>query len=167
MDCTDDSCKPLNKMSVQELKKLLQSHNVDFSLCVEKNELLALAQQRTVSDGVVKVAIYSDTMCPWCFVGKRNFERAAQSFPQVRFEVEWHPFLLNTSIPKEGIALSDYFRKNHGRAINVNDIFQHLKAAGQRCGIDFKPTEKVFPTIDSHRLIEYSKQKKKHEEVGV
>eukprot|EP01126_Amoeba_proteus_P037901 TRINITY_DN3928_c0_g1_i6.p1 TRINITY_DN3928_c0_g1~~TRINITY_DN3928_c0_g1_i6.p1 ORF type:complete len:234 (-),score=37.75 TRINITY_DN3928_c0_g1_i6:38-739(-) len=129
-----------------------------------KNDLTP-DQQHTVNHGVVKVVIYSDTMCPWCFVGKRNFEKAAQSFPQVRFEVEWHPFLLNTSIPKEGLTLSDYFRKNYGRVINVNDIFQHLKAAGQRCGIDFKQTEKVFPTIDSHRLIDYSKQKQKHEEV--
>ncbi|KAK7810052.1 uncharacterized protein CFP56_014350, partial [Quercus suber] len=60
---------------------------------------------------LIKIDISSDTVCPWCFVGKKNLDKAiAASKDHYDFEIRWHPFQLNPSAPKEGINKKEYYR---------------------------------------------------------
>ena len=50
----------------------------------------------------IPIDVVSDTVCPWCYIGKRRLEKAMERFPSKTFEVRWHPFLLNPAAPEEG-----------------------------------------------------------------
>ena len=50
----------------------------------------------------IPIDVVSDTVCPWCYIGKRRLERAMARFPSKTFEVRWHPFLLNPGASEEG-----------------------------------------------------------------
>eukprot|EP00798_Chlamydomonas_sp_ICE-L_P010194 gene10194-8106_t len=50
----------------------------------------------------IAIDVVSDTVCPWCFVGKRRLEAAMAKFPDVEFQVRWFPFQLNAAAPVEG-----------------------------------------------------------------
>ncbi|BAF12527.2 Os03g0598900 [Oryza sativa Japonica Group] len=64
---------------------------------------------------LIQIDVSSDTVCPWCFVGKKNLEKAMeQNKDKFDFEVRWHPFFLNPNAPKEGIKKSDYYRMKFG-----------------------------------------------------
>ncbi|XP_050240806.1 uncharacterized protein LOC126689616 [Quercus robur] len=64
---------------------------------------------------LIKIDISSDIMCPWCFVGKQNLDKAiAASKDHYDFEIRWHPFQLNPSAPKEGINRKEYYRNKFG-----------------------------------------------------
>jgi len=51
----------------------------------------------------VKLDILSDPVCPWCYIGKANLDRALERHPDHPFHVEWHPFQLNPDMPAEGM----------------------------------------------------------------
>ena len=50
----------------------------------------------------MNVDIISDTICPWCFVGKRRFERALAERPDIQIDVRWRTFQLNPDMPADG-----------------------------------------------------------------
>ena len=117
----------------------------------------------------IKVEIISDTMCPWCWVGKRNLEAALQNAPHVTAQVDWLPFFLDKSLPEEGKPVADYYQGNYGDPQAGERMKPALVRAGQLVGIDF---EKHYvhmthyrPTIRSHRLIEYAKRRDKQNEM--
>lgn len=56
------------------------------------------------------VDIISDVICPWCFVGKRQLEKAIATHGE-SVRVRWLPFQLNPTMPKEGISRSDRTKK--------------------------------------------------------
>lgn len=72
---------------------------------LNKNTVLAkvLAQRVAMAGSKpIPIDVVSDTVCPWCYIGKRRLEKAIQKFPDKTFEVRWHPFLLNPAASEEG-----------------------------------------------------------------
>ncbi|XP_021597762.1 uncharacterized protein LOC110603990 isoform X6 [Manihot esculenta] len=64
---------------------------------------------------LIRIDVSSDTACPWCFVGKRNLDKAINaSKDRFDFEIKWHPFFLNPSAPKEGVNKLQYYREKFG-----------------------------------------------------
>ncbi|KAM0929356.1 hypothetical protein ACQ4PT_001464 [Festuca glaucescens] len=64
---------------------------------------------------LIKIDVSSDTVCPWCFVGKKNLDKAMeQTMDKFDFEVCWHPFFLNPDAPKEGVKKSDFYKTKFG-----------------------------------------------------
>ena len=51
----------------------------------------------------IKIDIVSDVACPWCYVGKKRLEKAIKKWDGIPVEIEWHPFQLDSNIPKEGL----------------------------------------------------------------
>jgi len=159
-------------MSVRQLKQLLSKNSVDHSNCVEKTDLVQLAQQNKLSftDPVICVDIVSDTMCPWCFVGKRNMEQAVSQFkqknPSTSFKITWLPFFLNPNIPTEGVTLQKYLSNVYGDTRRLEGMNKRLEAVGKQVGINFLLNEnrKIYPTIHSHRLVEWTKSFDKQNE---
>ena len=103
------------------------------------------------------VAIVSDTICPWCYIGKRRFERAQAGRP-TELAVEWRPFQLNPDLPAEGVDRMRYLVAKFGSEERVSEIFATIEQAGESEGIQFvfDRIARTPNTVDSHRLIEYA-----------
>lgn len=54
----------------------------------------------------ITVQTFSDTLCPWCYIGKKNLDRAMETYkaehPDVQFELTWNPFYLNSKAKVSG-----------------------------------------------------------------
>eukprot|EP00271_Cylindrocystis_brebissonii_P015057 TRINITY_DN3699_c0_g1_i1.p1 TRINITY_DN3699_c0_g1~~TRINITY_DN3699_c0_g1_i1.p1 ORF type:complete len:219 (-),score=63.20 TRINITY_DN3699_c0_g1_i1:371-1027(-) len=102
---------------------------------------------------LLHVDITSDTVCPWCFVGKRNIDEAIAAVRD-KFEVqtEWHPYLLNPDAPVEGRDKKQYYHEKFGVARTLNMTENMAKMFKER-GLDFKMGGKTGSTLDSHRLL--------------
>jgi len=106
----------------------------------------------------MQIDVISDTVCPWCYIGKRRLERAMKMRPQIQFDVRWRPFQLDPATPPEGVERRAYIERKFGSTDKVKPIHNALLQAGQAEGIDFA-FEKILRTpntINSHRLIRWS-----------
>ncbi len=83
------------------------------------------------------VDIYSDTICPWCFIGKRRLERALAQRPQPEASFRWRPFQLNPDMPLEGMERQSYLSLKFGGAENAGRVYDHIAGAGEEEGIAF------------------------------
>ncbi|GAC1507573.1 MAG: DsbA family oxidoreductase [Steroidobacteraceae bacterium] len=103
----------------------------------------------------MRIDIYSDTVCPWCYLGKRRFELAAAARPQYEPRVTWRPFELNPDIPPEGVDRASYLAARIGTADRVAAVQAGLKRQGEASGIEFRfdLIERVPNTRRSHLLI--------------
>ena len=104
------------------------------------------------------IDIFSDTICPWCFIGKRRLERALAERPQPDLTIHWRAFQLNPDMPAGGMDRSQYLEQKFGGASNAEAIYDQVRAAGETEGIDFafERMKRTPNTIDSHRLIRHA-----------
>ena len=109
-----------------------------------------------------QIDVISDVVCPWCFIGKRNLERALETWqakhPDETPTVRWHPFQLNPQLPESGVPRKKYLEDKFGGAERAKEIYARVSAAGKRAGIDFAfDSIQVQPnTIGAHRLMHYA-----------
>ncbi len=122
----------------------------------------------------MKIDIVSDTICPWCYVGKRKLEQALiqfkEQYPKEPLDVKWRPFQLDPSIPAKGVDRKAYLTRKFGTDGNSKQIYQAILEAGKGEGIEFAFDEiEVTPnTINSHRLIRWAASAGvQHEVVGL
>jgi predicted DsbA family dithiol-disulfide isomerase len=104
----------------------------------------------------IKVDIVSDVVCPWCYVGKKRIDEAIESLKdEFDFELVYHPFQLDPTIPEQGIDQAAYFIKKFGSEERVDTVFTQVEAAGESVGIDFKFREipKAINTLGLHAII--------------
>jgi len=106
----------------------------------------------------MQIDVISDTVCPWCFIGKRRLARALEMRPEVEFEILWRPYLLDSNVPREGLDRAAYMKAKFGEGPRVSAISDTLKAEGLREGISFafEKIERRPNTLDSHRLIRWA-----------
>ncbi len=115
----------------------------------------------------MKIDIISDTVCPWCLIGKRKVEKAMQERPDLTFEVNWHPFQLHPDMPKEGADRKEFTAKKFGSVERARELYQHVENAGKTVGLDFqfKKIARSPNTLDSHRLILWANSSGKQDEI--
>ncbi len=117
----------------------------------------------------MKVDIWSDTRCPFCFIGKKNFEKALQDFPHKNdISVEWHSFQLDPDL-KTDLTKNHYEYLSEVKGFPMPQIMQmheHLIQTGKNAGIDFNFDEvKVSNSFKSQMLVQLAKQRGKTEEM--
>lgn len=103
-----------------------------------------------------KVDIVSDVVCPWCYIGKKRFEKAMDSLSaEYGFEVNWHPFQLNPDMPREGRNQKEYFSEKFGSWERFMGMLQHVKDAAKGEGLQFaiEKHENSPNTLDAHRIV--------------
>ena len=105
----------------------------------------------------MNIDIISDTICPWCFIGKRRLERALTMAPQPELQVTWHPFQLNPDMPPEGMERREYLRRKFGDERGAGS-YEAIVEAGAGEGIDFNfdGIRRTPNTLQSHRLVRYA-----------
>ncbi|WP_066721557.1 DsbA family oxidoreductase [Sphingomonas pituitosa] len=103
------------------------------------------------------LSIVSDTICPWCFVGKRRLEAVLPTLQQEGFalSVEWLPYQLNPDMPDKGMDRATYRAAKFGSITRSRDLDAQMTAVGSEVGIDFhyERIARTPNTLASHVLI--------------
>ena len=104
------------------------------------------------------IDIFSDTICPWCFIGKRRLERALAERPQADLTVRWRAFQLNPEMPEEGMERQRYLELKFGGAAGAESVYARVRDAGDSEGIAFAfdRIARTPNTVASHRLIRFA-----------
>jgi len=107
----------------------------------------------------MEIDIFSDTICPWCFIGKRRLERALAERPQPGLTINWRAFQLNPEMPAEGMDRQRYLEVKFGGAVSATAVYDQVRAAGQSEDIAFafEAMTRTPNTIASHRLIRHAR----------
>jgi predicted DsbA family dithiol-disulfide isomerase len=107
----------------------------------------------------MQIDVISDTVCPWCFIGKRRLARAMAMRPAITFDVKWRPYRLDPTIPAGGTDRKAYMRAKFGTdPMKIVEMHKLIAAEGAKDGIefDFAAIERRPDSLDSHRLIRWA-----------
>ncbi len=107
----------------------------------------------------MQIDVISDTVCPWCFIGKRRLARAMALRPNIAFDVKWRPYRLDPTVPKGGMDRQAYMRAKFGdNPMKIVEMHKLIAAEGAKEGIefDFAAISRRPDTLDSHRLIRWA-----------
>ena len=114
------------------------------------------------------IDIYSDIVCPWCYVGKRRLERAlAQLNGGAHARITWRPFQLNPTMPSDGMDRATYLKAKFGSLEAFGRMEEQLLIAGteERIPFAFAKIQRTPNTFAAHRLVWYAAQQGKQDEV--
>ena len=105
----------------------------------------------------MQIDIYSDIVCPWCYVGKRRLERALTSVGG-DVHVTWRPFQLNPTMPLEGMDRTTYLKSKFGSLEVFGRMKEQLLAAGaeEEIPFAFEKIQRTPNTFAAHRLVWYA-----------
>ena len=114
----------------------------------------------------MRIDIYSDIVCPWCYVGKRRLERALTSVGS-DIHVIWRPFQLNPTMPSDGMDRTTYLKAKFGSLEAFGRIEEQLLAAGtdEQIPFAFEKIQLTPNTFAAHRLVWHAAQQGKQDEV--
>jgi predicted DsbA family dithiol-disulfide isomerase len=103
------------------------------------------------------VDIVSDVICPWCYIGKRQLERALPLLAARGLDVEvaWHPFQLNPDMPEGGVDRGEYRIAKFGSAERARQLDERITQAGATVGLSIRTDlmRRTPNTVDAHRLV--------------
>ena len=114
----------------------------------------------------MQIDIYSDIVCPWCYVGKRRLERALTSVGS-DVHVTWRPFQLNPTMPLDGMDRTTYLKAKFGSLEAFGQMKEQLLAAGadEQIPFAFEKIQRTPNTFAAHRLVWYAARRGKQDEV--
>jgi len=108
---------------------------------------------------MIRLDIFSDPVCPWCFIGKHNLFTALSGVDEELFSIEWHPFQLNPNMPEGGMDRREYLETKFGGKEGAIQAFlpivEHAKATGLT--INFEAITKTPNTLKAQCLINWAK----------
>jgi predicted DsbA family dithiol-disulfide isomerase len=109
----------------------------------------------------MRLDIFSDTICPWCFIGKRRLERALAMRPQPGLAIRWRAFMLNPAMPPDGMDREAYLEAKFGSLARSRRIYDavHTAGAGEGIAFAFERIKRTPSTLDSHRLLRLARSK--------
>ena len=116
----------------------------------------------------MKIDIISDTVCPWCFIGKRRLERALAMRPNITAEITWHPFQLNPEMPPDGIERQIYLKAKFGSSERAKDIYRTVDQASvcEKLDLQLDDIKRMPNSLQSHRLLHYARRHDKQDVVA-
>src|SRR5690606_38170449 len=118
----------------------------------------AIDRAMTEEKTSISIDVVSDVVCPWCYVGQRNLERALLSVSGIDVSVRWRPFQVDPTIPPQGMRREEYMLSKFGSSERISAAHNRLREIGAEAGIVFDfAAIKVSPnTLDAHRLIRWA-----------
>ena len=112
---------------------------------------------------VGRIDVISDVICPWCYIGKRQLERALDLLEKqhLRFTVAWHPFQLNPDMPREGVDRAQYRLAKFGSLERSQQLDERITETAATVGLEFhlERLTRTPNTLNAHRLIRLASQK--------
>jgi predicted DsbA family dithiol-disulfide isomerase len=110
----------------------------------------------------MRVEIWSDIVCPWCYIGKRHFEQGLAGFgPRDQIEVVYHAFELDPSIPPgAGTPIMELLAAKYGMSRDQAAQAEAAVAArAEAAGLPFNPDRVMGNTFDAHRLVRLGRER--------
>jgi predicted DsbA family dithiol-disulfide isomerase len=109
----------------------------------------------------MRIDIFSDVICPWCFIGKRRLERALALRPDLAATLSWRAFELNPDLPNDGIPRELYLTAKFGSYHAADRLYAAVSDAGRSDGIEFafERIRRTPNTLRAHRLIHLAGEK--------
>ena len=115
----------------------------------------------------MKIKVYADTICGWCFIGQTNLEKALENYKDKKIKVEHIPFQLNPDMPENGISRSDYLNIKFGGKELAAPMYASMTQKAKEVGLNLN-LEKIIKTpntVLSHLLILLAKDSGKENEI--
>ena len=112
------------------------------------------------------IEIFSDVICPWCFIGTRRLERALAQRPDLDARISWRAFQLNPWMPPEGMTRAAYLEAKFGSR-DARRIYDDIRRVGETEGISFRfdLIPRTPNTLNAHRLIRLAGQHGRQDQV--
>ena len=103
----------------------------------------------------MKINIFADTICGWCFIGHTNLNNAVKKFPEIKFEISHTPFQLNPEMPAGGISRDKYLQIKFGGKDYAAPMYENMRLKAKEAGIIFNldKIKRTPNTLLSHLLI--------------
>ena len=104
------------------------------------------------------IEIYSDVICPWCFIGKQRLDTVLATDVGEDVDLVWRPYQLYPNLPDEGIDRGDFLRAQYGDQADRTKTPSRIQADARQVGIEFNyaAIQKVPNTMAAHRLLYYA-----------
>ena len=101
----------------------------------------------------ITVDVWSDLVCPWCYIGKGRLERALAEEEPGSVEVRWHAFQLDPDIPAEGHDADTYYRARFGDLDRIREMRERVREAAAQDGLElrFELQKRAPNTLLAHR----------------
>jgi len=108
----------------------------------------------------MKINVFADTICGWCFIGHTNLNNALKKFSNIKFDIRHIPFQLNPDMPVEGISREKYLEIKFGGKDYATPMYENMRLKAKESGMNFNLDEikKTPNTVLSHLLIILSEQ---------
>lgn len=105
-----------------------------------------------------KLDIFSDPICPWCYIGKARLARVLEQRPNHPFIIEWHPFMLNPGMEPGGMDRRDYLQAKFGPPDDVIKAYMPVQNAADEMGLPMELSKitRTPSTLNAHRLIHWA-----------
>lgn len=106
----------------------------------------------------MKIDVFSDTVCPWCYIGKRRLERALAETGAPEADISWRPFQLNPTMPADGMDRAEYLAWKFGGAAPARRAYGAVREAAEAESLPIRldAIARTPNTLASHRLIHYA-----------
>ncbi|MFV3073128.1 DsbA family oxidoreductase [Niveispirillum fermenti] len=106
------------------------------------------------------IEIYSDLVCPWCFLGTVRLDRALAERPGVRVDIRWMPFQLNPDLPPSGMSRDLYFTAKFGGVERARQMSAVVEQAAARDGLSLRLdlVKRIPSTLQAHRLVRFAER---------
>jgi len=104
---------------------------------------------------MIELDIFSDTVCPWCYIGKKRLENALNKYKNLVIKQTWRPFQLNPGMPPNGMDRQEYLISKFGSSDAAKTVYENIYEEGVKEGINFNfDLIEVTPnSFNSHRLL--------------
>jgi predicted DsbA family dithiol-disulfide isomerase len=113
------------------------------------------------------ISVFSDVICPWCYLGKRRLERALNAVGlSGMLDIRWLPFELNPDMPEAGVPRSEYRARKFG-AQRSADLDARMEALGREDGVAFAfdRMQRTPNTRRAHMLIAHATTEGRGDEI--
>ena len=107
---------------------------------------------------MIRLDIFSDPICPWCYIGKARLDRALEARPDHPFQVQWHPFQLNPDMPKDGMDRREYLETKFGGQDGAVKAYLPVATEAEASGLEINldAIKRTPNTLNAHRLIHWA-----------
>jgi predicted DsbA family dithiol-disulfide isomerase len=108
----------------------------------------------------MKIEIWSDIMCPFCYIGKRHLEQAMKAFPSESFSIEWKSFQLDPTIqPQPGKDVYSYLAERKGLTLEASrSMHDNVAKSATSVGLEYQFDQAIIAnSLKAHHLIQLAK----------
>lgn len=106
----------------------------------------------------MKIEIFSDVICPWCFIGKQRLDQVLASGIAGHVDLRWRPYLLYPNLPEDGMDRRTLLERRYGEGADLGRVPERIREEAQAEGLTLRYDliERTPNTLLAHRLLEFA-----------